>query len=109
VQTEQVQCQIHDFSGFFEKQYDAQILDDCGLGVDLLNFSMPLFEFLCADCEKTSELLVRSSGWRQEKCPSCGSGRLEKQLSAFSPMGSATAETPPPQCTGNPSACGLCP
>ena len=33
-------------SGFFKKQYDVQNLDDCGLGVDLLNFPMPLFEFI---------------------------------------------------------------
>jgi hypothetical protein len=40
------------FLRVFGKKYDAQILDDCGLGVDLLNSPMPLFEFLCADCEK---------------------------------------------------------
>jgi len=97
------------FAGFWKNNKEVQNLDDCGLGVDLLNFPMPLFEFLCADCEKTSELLVRSSDWSYEKCPDCGSDRLEKQLSAFAPMGSATAAAPPPQCTGNPSACGLCP
>lgn len=40
---------------------------------------MPIFDYTCADCGKTSELLVRSS---QDKpaCPHCGSAKLEKQL-----------------------------
>jgi len=69
---------------------------------------MPIYEFHCADCDKSSELLARSSDWSDEKCPHCGSGQLVKQLSTFA---SALAEAPsgsPPQCTGNPGACGIC-
>ena len=70
---------------------------------------MPLFEFLCADCEKSSELLVRSSDCSGEKCPHCGSARMVKQLSRATPLGSAQGQVAAPECTGNPSACGLCP
>ena len=40
---------------------------------------MPIFDTTCADCGKTSELLVRGS---QDKpvCPHCGSDKLAKQL-----------------------------
>ena len=71
---------------------------------------MPIYEFHCADCERNSELLVKSRDWSDEACPHCGSDQLVKQLSTFAP---ATAEgggeAPlPPQCTGNPGACGMC-
>ena len=70
---------------------------------------MPIYEFHCVDCEKASELLVRSNDWSNETCPNCGSGQLVKQLSTFAP---ATAEgahsAPPAECTGNPGSCGMC-
>ncbi len=70
---------------------------------------MPIYEFHCADCEKVSELLVRSSDWSNETCSHCGSTQLVKQLSTFAP---ATAEgapsMPPAECTGNPGSCGMC-
>ena len=28
---------------------------------------MPIYEFHCVDCERDSELLVRSAGWRQRE------------------------------------------
>ena len=40
---------------------------------------MPIFDFTCAACGQTSELLVRSSQ-EQPVCPHCGSAKLEKQL-----------------------------
>ena len=71
---------------------------------------MPIYEFHCVDCERDSELLVRSADWSSESCPHCGSGQLVKQLSTFAPAGPAGAEMPPmpQQCTGNPGACGMC-
>ena len=47
---------------------------------------MPLFDYTCADCGKSSELLVRAA---QEKvtCPHCGSARVEKQLSLVAVKG----------------------
>jgi putative FmdB family regulatory protein len=40
---------------------------------------MPIFDYTCADCGQTSELLVRGSQ-DQPACPRCGSAKLEKQL-----------------------------
>ncbi len=68
---------------------------------------MPIYEFQCTDCDKPSELLVRSTDFSGEECPHCGSNRLSKQLSTFAPAAPAQSELPP-QCTGNPNACGMC-
>ena len=51
---------------------------------------MPLFQFLCSDCEADSEVLVRSD--EEIRCPECDSVRLVKQLSAIRPMNGGTAE-----------------
>lgn len=40
---------------------------------------MPIYDYRCMDCDKTFELLVRSS--TIPVCPACGSQRLEKLLS----------------------------
>lgn len=40
---------------------------------------MPIFDFHCASCDRTFELLVRNE---VPMCPHCGSQRLEKLLSA---------------------------
>jgi putative FmdB family regulatory protein len=42
---------------------------------------MPLYEFRCRDCDSEFELLVRSGV--DPRCPSCGSGSLERLLSMF--------------------------
>ena len=41
---------------------------------------MPLYDYRCDACNKTFELLVRSS--TVPTCPTCGSQQLEKQVSA---------------------------
>ena len=41
---------------------------------------MPLYEFRCGKCQGESELLIRSS--EKPICPECGSGTMEKLLSA---------------------------
>ncbi len=46
---------------------------------------MPIFDFRCNDCNKTFELLVRTSAI--PVCPGCGSTHLEKQLSCPAPQG----------------------
>ncbi len=46
---------------------------------------MPLFDYECRDCKKTSEILV--SAGREPVCPHCGSKKLDKQVSAFSSKG----------------------
>ncbi len=67
---------------------------------------MPIYEFHCRDCEKDSELLVRSSDWQGTRCPACGSVRLEKKLSVFA--SSTGGDTEAPACTSNPRSCGRC-
>jgi putative FmdB family regulatory protein len=45
---------------------------------------MPIFEFVCQDCQKPFEELVRSaSAVDSVACPSCGSGQVKKKLSTF--------------------------
>lgn len=57
---------------------------------------MPIFEFVCRDCGREFETLVRSDS--QPECPRCRSLQLEKRLSVF-----ATAAT-----TSQPAGIGPC-
>lgn len=41
--------------------------------------SMPLFEYMCEDCDSRFEVLVR--GEEKPVCPDCGSSQLEKAWS----------------------------
>lgn len=69
---------------------------------------MPLYEFLCQDCRKEQELLVR--GDEQAECGQCGSRRLTKLLSVPVAHGSSGGprpdDTPPGPCG---SQCGCFP
>jgi putative FmdB family regulatory protein len=40
---------------------------------------MPIYEYACKDCGHEFEELVR--GLEQPTCPSCGTGRIERQMS----------------------------
>jgi len=44
---------------------------------------MPIYEFHCEQCERDSEILVRSTDWKNSKCPHCGSSKLHKKFSTF--------------------------
>ncbi|MBN2549840.1 MAG: zinc ribbon domain-containing protein [Anaerolineales bacterium] len=45
---------------------------------------MPLFEFVCADCNQPFEELLRSSSLIGEvTCPACGSRQIKKKVSTF--------------------------
>ena len=70
--------------------------------------AMPIYEFHCKKCNKDSERLVRSSDWKGEQCPHCGSAQLVKKLSVFSSSASpATGGAPSSSCCGmNPGGCG---
>jgi putative FmdB family regulatory protein len=50
---------------------------------------MPIYEFHCGKCERGSEVLVRSTDWKNAVCPHCGSKKLSKKFSTFA---SASAE-----------------
>jgi putative FmdB family regulatory protein len=43
---------------------------------------MPLYEYVCADCEEKFEKYVRAWGEAVD-CPACRSEAVEKQLSSF--------------------------
>ena len=67
---------------------------------------MPLFAYICKACGARNELLVRADE-QQTACPSCGSTRMERQMSRFAPMSS---QAPEPACSGCAMASdGRCP
>jgi putative FmdB family regulatory protein len=69
-------------------------------------FKMPLYDFLCSDCGKISEILVASTN-EKIKCGSCGSGNVKKMLSAPSSLsGEANERMPGP---GDTACCGSSP
>jgi len=71
---------------------------------------MPLFDYLCLDCGKSSEILVVGSSPGLEptlECKFCGSRQLKKLLSAPSSLsGSAKNHLPGP---GDTACCGSTP
>lgn len=53
---------------------------------------MPLLEYRCARCEKTSEVLVLAGDDASDaRCPSCGSKKMSRLLSTFAARGSSEA------------------
>ena len=71
---------------------------------------MPLYEFVCQQCQESFESLVRSSNWKGTVCPHCGSKKLEKKLSTFAPSVAGPSSSQPAACPMNPSqpGCGHC-
>jgi putative FmdB family regulatory protein len=64
---------------------------------------MPLYEYVCRDCDTQSEVLVQGS--QQPECPKCGSGKLTKLLSVVAAPGrDAAAATQAPRMGGG--SCG---
>ncbi len=62
---------------------------------------MPIYEYVCNDCEARFEKLVRRFD-EQVSCPSCARGSVEKQLSVFAVASSA----PAPAFSCGSGACG---
>jgi putative FmdB family regulatory protein len=48
---------------------------------------MPIYEFHCEQCERDSEILVRTANWKNSECPHCGSKKLSKKISTFAAAG----------------------
>lgn len=67
---------------------------------------MPLYDYLCEDCGKHTELLVFSPT-DPLKCRECGSSNLKKLLSAHSSMSGPTKNSMPGH--GDTSCCGSSP
>ena len=63
---------------------------------------MPLYEYVCRDCESQVELLVQGS--QQPECPQCGSGQLTKLLSVVAAPGRDSAAGNQP--AGPSGSCG---
>ncbi|MFA4917568.1 MAG: zinc ribbon domain-containing protein [Syntrophales bacterium] len=64
---------------------------------------MPIFDYLCMDCGKNSEILIVSSD-DQPKCRECGSMNLEKKMSVPSSFsGNSLSRLPGP---GDTACCG---
>ena len=65
---------------------------------------MPIFEYQCRQCRGEFELLIR--GEEKPRCPTCGSARLEKQLSV--PAAHISSSSSLPICGASaPDACGM--
>lgn len=67
---------------------------------------MPIFEYVCKQCEKSFEALVMGS--RQPECPSCHGQKLEQRFSVFAPavaQSKSSAPAPGGCCGGG--ACGV--
>ena len=69
---------------------------------------MPIYEFHCEQCERDSEVLVRSRDWKGTKCPRCGSTKLSKKFSVFASSTAGGGAGDGLSCTGKPSSCGMC-
>ena len=73
---------------------------------------MPIFEYICKECEHQFEIIVNGS--TRVECPSCKSKRLEKQLSIFAAnvngRSSSSRELPVGPCgtCGDPRGPGAC-
>ena len=66
---------------------------------------MPLYEYVCRDCQAGFETLVRRFG-DAVACPSCSSVRVDKQLSVFA-VSSVSPSPPFEGCGAGP--CGASP
>ena len=67
---------------------------------------MPLFDYLCLDCGKLTEILVTVSE-DQPRCQVCGSNNLKKMISAPSSLSGATTSKVPG--AGDTACCGSTP
>lgn len=72
---------------------------------------MPIFEYLCKDCDHEFEALVY--GNEKAECPKCHSRKLAPQLSVFAVAakgGSSTAPSAAGPCgsCGDPRGAGAC-
>ncbi|NLW85929.1 MAG: zinc ribbon domain-containing protein [Planctomycetes bacterium] len=70
---------------------------------------MPIFEYICGSCGKTSEFLV-SNRDQQVVCPECGEEKLERKFSTFSAHQGGSSQPPcAERCPSGGSCCSSCP
>jgi putative FmdB family regulatory protein len=65
--------------------------------------SMPIYEYVCRDCQRRFETLVTAG--RQPSCPGCESQTLDKQFSVFAVAARSDAG---PELGPAPGSCGTC-
>jgi putative FmdB family regulatory protein len=63
---------------------------------------MPIFEYICRDCDRRFETLVTAS--RQPACPACHGQDLAKQHSVFAVSAKSSSSAP----AMGAGACGSC-
>lgn len=69
---------------------------------------MPLFDFLCPDCGKISEILVSASQDDEDlTCPACSAAGLKRLLSAHSSLSGSSGQSMPG--AGDTACCGSSP
>jgi putative FmdB family regulatory protein len=71
---------------------------------------MPIYEYLCEDCDTKFEKLVRNGD--AVVCPKCGQNHLEQQHSTFAAHANGRSKSAEmPSCPGgmcqNPGMCGM--
>jgi putative FmdB family regulatory protein len=67
-------------------------------------FFMPIFEYICKECEHEFEALV--FGKQKAECPKCRSKKLQPQLSVFAVSAKSGANQPSMPVASGP--CGSC-
>jgi putative FmdB family regulatory protein len=65
--------------------------------------TVPIYEYVCMECESHFEELVRNG--EEPDCPDCSSANVRRQLSVFA-MSGGTAEQPTFRSSGGGGCCG---
>lgn len=54
---------------------------------------MPIFEFVCTECDESFEDLVSLNKINEVVCPSCGGSKVKKKMSTFASKPAAGASS----------------
>ncbi len=65
---------------------------------------MPIFEYVCKECDHEFEALI--FGQQKAECPKCKSKQLEPQLSVFAVSAKSGAGSQPSMAAGPCGSCG---
>lgn len=66
---------------------------------------MPIFEYVCKDCNEGFEALIM--GGRQAECPKCHGHNLGQKFSVFSASVAKPAAAPSSCCAPSGGGCGM--